>query len=88
MWYRGFCRNAESVSDWALVNTPSFDKAGKGKSAIVAAALRNLRAEFHHVLGYVVVGAFNDIEKFSTQLSLSPFFTPVPGTPFQKVFWL
>ncbi len=84
MWYRGFCRNAESVSDWALVNTPSFDKAGKGKSAIVAAALRNLRAEFHNVLGYVVVGAFNDIEKFFDSIKLESLFHATTQHSFPK----
>ncbi len=61
MWYRCLCRSDSSVAEWGSMHTAPFDTAGKGKSAIVALSVRNLKAEVGNALGYIVVGAFNDI---------------------------
>ena len=70
MWYRGLCRSDSSVAEWESIHTAPFDTAGKGKSAIVALSVRNLKAEVGNVLGYTVVRAFNDIEKFFDSVNL------------------
>ena len=70
MWYRGLCRSDSTVACWEVEHIAHFDTAGKGKSALVALSVRNLKAEVGNVLNFIVVGAFNDIEKFSDSVNL------------------
>ena len=70
MWSRGLCRSDSTVACWEVEHIAHFDTAGKGKSALVALSVRNLKAEVGNVLNFIVVGAFNDIEKFFDSVNL------------------
>ncbi len=63
MWYRVVCRTDETVTKWELEHTADFDTAGKGKSALIAAAVRNVKAEVYVVFDEVTATFFNEIKK-------------------------
>ena len=61
MWHRYFGKSDATVAEWETVYTQSYDKAGKGKSALVTAAVLNLKAEVAVIFKQFVVSAFHDI---------------------------
>jgi len=64
MWHRYFGKSDATVAEWETVYTQSYDKAGKGKSALVTAAVLNLKAEVAVIFKQFVVSAFHDIRIF------------------------
>ena len=64
MWWRTMCKLDTYVENWDNEHIQSYDTAGKGKSVLVAAALRNVFAEVSVILGFQVGMVLNDIEKF------------------------
>lgn len=54
----------ERVSIWKDSNTGPFDTAGKGKSALLAAACRNIKAEVYGQTEDQVIAVFHDFENF------------------------
>ena len=50
--------------------TGEFDTAYKGESALIAAALRNLAAEFYSYTEQQVIGVFRDIAKFLDNIDI------------------
>lgn len=70
MLYRLSLRARGDVADWEEILTGDFDTAGKGKSALVAAAYRNLEAEFFSYTEEQVIATFHDFEKFFDSIHL------------------
>jgi len=64
MLYRHTLRVREQVGIWEDNNTGSFDTAGKGKSALLAAAYRSIKAEVYGQTEDQVIAVFHDFEKF------------------------
>ena len=62
--YRMSLRARHEVEDWESNMTGDFDTAGKGKSALIAAAHRNLEAEVYTFTEEQVIGVCQDMAKF------------------------
>ncbi len=84
MWHRCFGKADVTVSNWEVENTQSYDKAGKGKSALVAAAVLNIKAEVYATLGLFIISAFHDIKKFFDSMNLDILFQAVMDEDFPK----
>ena len=57
-------RGRKEVEEWEDENTGSFDTGRKGKSALIAAAYRNLEAEVYSYTEEQVIALFQDMAKF------------------------
>ncbi len=66
MWHRCLGKSDESARDWEQEYTQDYDRAGKGKSALVTAALLSLKAEVAVILNMFLLGAFHDIKNILT----------------------
>jgi hypothetical protein len=64
------CRIDKSVAEWELQYTGDFDTCGKGKSALLAALVRNVRAETAVVHDKLAACLFNDFEKFFDSIDI------------------
>jgi len=74
MLYRHTLRGREQVGLWEDNNTGSFDTAGKGKSALLAAAYRSIKAEVYGQTEDQVIAVFHDFEKiFDTIDTMGPW---------------
>ena len=62
--YRMSLRGRHEVEDWEEDYTGEFDTAGKGKSALLAAAYRSIEAEVYNYTEEQVIGVFHDMAKF------------------------
>lgn len=70
MLYRLPLRARGDVADWEELMTGDFDTSGKGKSALIAAAYRNLKAEVYNFIEEQVIATFHDFEKFFDSIHL------------------
>jgi len=70
MLYRITTRADKSVRQWEVENAKSFDSAGVGSSALLAALGRNLTAEVAHWLGLFSASIFNDYHKFFDSIDI------------------
>ena len=70
MLYRHTLRGREQVAEWENINTCPFDTAGKGKSALLAAAYRSIKAEVYSQTEDQVIAVFHDFEKFFDTIDL------------------
>ena len=64
MLYRLSLRARGDVADWEELMTGEHDTAGKRKSALIAAANRNLKCEVYAFTKEQVIATFHDFEKF------------------------
>jgi len=64
MLYRHTLRGRDQVAVWEDAHTGPFDTAGKGKSALLAAAYRSIKAEVYGQTEDQVIAVFHDFEKF------------------------
>jgi len=64
MLYRHALRGRNAVATWESFMTAGFDTAGKGKSALLAAAYRSIKAEVYSLTEDQVIGVFHDFAKF------------------------
>jgi len=64
MLYRHALRGRNSVAVWESFMTAGYDTAGKGKSALLAAAYRSIKAEVYSLTEDQVIGVFHDFAKF------------------------
>lgn len=71
MAYRITLRSRNEVALWEEDNTGDFDTAGKGKSALIAAAYRGLQAETYKYTEEQVIGVFHDFEKIFDTIDLA-----------------
>jgi len=63
-------RARSEVATWEEHMTGKFDTAGTGKSAKIAAAYRNLKAEVFNITEERVIVTFHDFEKFFDTIHL------------------
>lgn len=64
MLYRHTVRGREQVGQWEDANTGPCDTAGKGKSVLLAAAYRSIKAEVYGQTEDQVIAVCHDCEKF------------------------
>ena len=70
MLYRLHLRSRKEVAEWEHFMTRDYDTAGKGKSALIAAAYRNLQAEVYNLTEDQVIATCHDFEKFFDTIDL------------------
>jgi hypothetical protein len=85
MLYRMLLRVDGEIREWELANKASYDSANVGSSALLAALVRNLRAEVAHWLGEFSLAVFNDFEKFFDSLDLQYLLQETVFTKFPPV---
>ena len=69
--YRIICKHAFSVQHWEESTDTVHESAGKGKSALAAALIRNITAEVTVGCGGFVGALLNDFEKFYDHIDIS-----------------
>lgn len=70
MLYRITFRSRKEVEEWEDENTGSFDTVGKGRSALIAVAYRNLEAEVYSCTEEQVIGVLHVMVKFSDTIDI------------------
>ena len=70
MIYRFTLRALNNVAIWETALNSEFDRAGKGKSALVAAAASSIFGEVYDIRGIDVISMYNDFEQFVDSLDL------------------
>lgn len=70
MLYRHTLRGRGLAGQWEDNNTGSFDTAGKGKFALLAAAYRSIKAEIYGQTEDQVIAVCQDFEKFFDRIDL------------------
>ena len=82
MLYRMVMRANDEIRQWELENKEPFDTATIGSSALIAALLRNLKAEIAANLGKFSIAVFNDFEKFFDSLDIKTLLEEALETEF------
>ena len=84
MWHRCLGKADKTVEAWEQDNLQSYDKAGKGKSALTVAALLSLKTEIVTILKYFITSAFHEINKFFDSVDPDILFKAVIDEGFPK----
>ena len=74
-----------TVDEWQRNNLTKYDTAQKGRSALVGATIRNLKAETAVMCGDTVACLFNDFKKFFDTMDMKTIIEQAKDTGFPLV---
>ncbi len=84
MWHKYLGKSDSTTADWEEDDLQNYDRADKGKSALVTAALLSLKAEVAVILGMFLLSVFRDINNFFDSVDLNILFGAIMQKDFPK----